>query len=218
MKVVNIIGEKFGRLTVKERVGIKGKSSLWLCQCDCGNYKEVTLQNLRQGTKLCGCLTKEISSERGKKSNIGIRSTKHGKFGTKLYNVWSGMKRRCYNCNSNYYKEYGGRGIIVCDEWKNGFQNFYNWSINNGYKDGLSIDRINTNGNYEPSNCRWATWKEQQNNRRNNIRIEYMGKKYTFAELSKILGIKERTLRGRYEKGWSDKQITDTIIHKNQFK
>lgn len=217
LKIIDVTGQRFGKLVVLKKTGVKNKSALWLCQCDCGNYKEVTLQHLKKGTKSCGCLSKEVAVERGRKSMIGERSKKHGMYGTKLYNIWAGMKRRCYNKNSNYYHEYGGRGIIVCNDWKYDFKSFYDWSISNGYKEGLSIDRIKTDGNYEPNNCRWATWKVQQNNRRNNVRIKYMGKEYTFKELSEILGIKERTLRGRYERGCTNEEIVDTTIHKNQF-
>ena len=107
------------------------------------------------------------------------------------------MKARCYNANNPYYYNYGGRGISICDEWLNDFSSFYNWAVNNGYKDTLFIDRINNNGNYEPSNCRWVTPKENSNNKRNNIYIAYKGETHTMSQWAEILQMSESTLRNR---------------------
>lgn len=149
------IGEKFGRLTVISR---NTKEKKWTCICECGNTVSVIASNLNKGnTKSCGCLQRDIRSITGKK---------HGMEGTKIYHVWKSMKQRCFNSNHKSFKYYGGRGITVCDEWKNDFQAFYDWAMANGYKEGLTIDRIDANGNYEPSNCEWVTQKQNNSHRR----------------------------------------------------
>ena len=117
------------------------------------------------------------------------------------------MKQRCYNSNSSVYKHYGGRGIEVCDEWVNSFENFYKWSMNNGFDPELTIDRINVNGNYEPSNCRWASWEVQARNRTNNLIIEYKGKEYMVYQLSEMSGINESTIYYRLKNGWTVEDI-----------
>ncbi|MBP1889811.1 hypothetical protein J2Z53_001394 [Clostridium moniliforme] len=128
-------------------------------------------------------------------------SKKHGLRYTKLYGVWGMMKQRCYNCCNKDYKDYGAREIRICDEWKNNVKIFYNWAINNGYEEGLTLDRINPNGNYEPNNCRWITNAEQQNNKRNTIHVLYKDKLLTLTELSNITNIKRETLEMRYIRG-----------------
>lgn len=162
-KVNDLTGKNFGKLTVIKYCGSnKNGRALWLCQCECGNTK-IILGNslLSKLTFSCGCYNKEHSK------NI---HTKHNMSYSKLYKVWQGMKTRCYNPNFIYYCNYGGRGITICNEWKNDFSKFYEWAINNGYKEGLTIDRINNNGNYEPNNCRWVTRAEQNRNKRYNKR------------------------------------------------
>lgn len=163
-KSENLTGVRFGRLTALEICGIdKTGSTKWKCICDCGNTKIVCASSLKKGnTKSCGCLAKEVSRELAK----NLPRYKHGKRYTKLWYVWQGMKQRCFNSNNKNYKYYGERGITICDEWKNDFNAFYEWAITNGYTDNLTIDRINNDGNYEPSNCRWVTNAEQQKNKR----------------------------------------------------
>lgn len=137
-------------------------------------------------------------------------STPHKKV---LRSRYDEMKQRCYNSNSSVYKHYGGRGIKVCDEWVNSFENFYKWSINNGFDPELTIDRINVNGNYEPSNCRWVSWEVQARNRTNNLIIEYEGKEYMVYQLSEMTGISEGTLYHRIKKGWTIPEILENPVN-----
>lgn len=217
MKKVDITNQRFGRLIALKRCERpKGHPAVWLCLCDCGNYKEVTLNHLRRGTKSCGCLSKEIAPERAKLAKLKERAIKHGDFGTKLYGVWAGMKRRCNNPNVLHYEDYGGRGIKVCDSW-NDYINFKEWAISSGYKEGLTLDRIDVDGNYEPSNCRWVGWHTQQRNRRNTVKIEYEGRMVTMQELSEITGIKAHTLDAR-RRGCTIEQIVDNTLHVNAYR
>lgn len=137
---------------------------------------------------------------------------KHGKYKTKLYNVYHSMLDRCLNEKSKVYKHYGSRGIKVFDEWLKDFSNFYNWAIGNGYKEGLSIDRIDVNGNYEPSNCRWVTQKEQNINKRNNKRYTYNSQTKTLTEWCRDLNINYERTRSRIRMGWDFEKAIKEVI------
>lgn len=207
---IDLTGQRFGRLVVVKMVGVDNRGECtWECKCDCGNIthpiKGSTLR-LRK-SQSCGCLQKEKISE---------RSSTHRGSQTRLYNIWSLMKRRCNNPKSTAFNDYGGRGITVCDEWKNDFQAFYEWSISNGYDDNLSIDRIDVNGNYEPSNCRWASQKVQTQNRRCAVIIKFKGKAQTLSEWAEESGIPYKTLHTRYSKGDRDVDLFRPIVKKSK--
>lgn len=170
-KVINMTGKRFGRLYVVKEIGRLRGAALFLCKCDCGNTKKITGIDLRSGrVNSCGCLKKEL---------ITKKNTTHNLTNSRLYSIYYNMMSRCTNKNSSHFSDYGGRGIKICNEWKDNFLNFYNWAISHGYSDNLSIDRIDVNGNYEPSNCRWATNEIQCNNKRDNIFLTYNGETKT---------------------------------------
>lgn len=201
MKKINLIGCKFGRLTVIEECKERDKHDkiVYKCICDCGKIINISGNSLRQNkTKSCGCLRKEVT---------GNRRLIHGKTKTRLYRIWQGMKTRCYNKNNKSYLDYGGRGIKLCDEWLNSFDVFSAWAVNNGYQENLTIDRINNDGNYEPSNCHWITNKENCNNTRKNVILTYNNKTQTIAQWADELNISYQTLHYRYKKGWDTKDI-----------
>lgn len=182
------IGMKYGQLTIKsiERVNSKLYVS---ALCDCGNTGTYMLVKLKDGhTKSCGCLHKKIMS------NI---LTSHGLYHTRIYKTWNGMIDRCRRKKNKSYKNYGGRGITVCKEWANDFMSFYNWAINNGYSEELTIERRDVNGNYEPGNCRWITNAQQALNRRDNHFVTYNGVTKTIAEWAKDLNMNYNTLINR---------------------
>ena len=223
-KLIDLTNQRFGRLVVIERTEIgNAKRPKWLCKCDCGSYKVVSSAHLRHGdTRSCGCLRREEVSRRSAAiaRRIGKNNKTHGMRGTRLYYIWCGIKRRCLNPNSKPYDRYGGRGITICDEWKNDFMNFYNWAMANGYQENLTIDREDNNGNYEPSNCRWVTMKVQANNRRKakyssrTHCLEFNGEIHSLMEWSRITGINYGTLQRRMELGWSTEKALTTPVKK----
>lgn len=191
----DLTGKVFGQWTVVERGKTNNCRKIeWICECSCGNIGEVSGNSLLAGkSTMCKECLRKIQSKKAKT---------HGKSRSRIYKIFCGMKSRCFNPNNYSYSHYGARGIVVCNEWMgdNGFDNFYEWSMKNGYSDELSIDRIDVNGNYEPANCRWATNKEQANNTRKNKKYEYNNQCHTLKEWSEIVGIDYFTLVSRINK------------------
>ena len=139
-------------------------------------------------------------------------STHNGRY-TRLYNIWSKMKQRCYDKNHTYYNRYGGRGIVVCDEWKNDFTTFRKWAYENGYTDNLTIDRVNNNGNYEPTNCRWITLQDQCNNRSTTRLLTFNNQTHSIAEWARIYGTSRNVIWYRLKQGWSvEKTLTTPFV------
>lgn len=185
---IDLTGQRFGKLVAINIVGKRGTYIAWKCLCDCGNECIVTSSHLRSGhTKSCGCIVRE-----------------HGESGTRLHEIWHGLIQRCTNKNTVNYAYYGGRGIRICDEWRNSYLNFRNWALSIGYNDSLTIDRINNDGDYSPDNCQWVDMKEQGANKRNNIYWTYNGQTKHLSEWARIVGISRMTLCQRvYRSNWS---------------
>lgn len=173
---------------------------MWNCRCKCGNAAIVSTDNLRSGqVKSCGCLGREVNLKAV--TRHGMSSDGNGKF-TRPYSIWCGMRQRCYYRKHVRWGCYGGRGIAVCDDWMK-FESFWKWAECNGYQDDLTLDRIDNDGNYEPSNCRWVTAKEQNNNSRNCRFIEFRGQIKTLRQWADDLGIGRSRLSYRINNGWT---------------
>ena len=212
MKQLNLTGKRFGKLVVIKTAGkTKNGAYLWQCKCDCGNEIIANVGNLKNGhTKSCGCLRVDRC-----KTNF----TKHGLEHTRLYGIWSDMRLRCYDEKNIAYHRYGGRGITICDEWKNDVKAFYDWATANGYKDSLTIDRIDNDGNYCPENCRWATVKEQASNRRSNILVTHNGKTQTMKKWANEVGTPYKVVWARMQKlGWSAERALTEPVKKGKWK
>lgn len=206
-KFQDLTGMRFGRLRVIKRDVNKGNYAMWRCVCDCGNQIVVRTSSLKNGhTQSCGCYHKDIASG---------SNTKHGLYKHRLYRIYQHMISRCTNCKENGYKNYGGRGIKVCDEWLKDFQSFAKWSMLNGYSDGLTLDRIDVNSDYSPLNCRWCTPKVQANNTRKNRILEYRGERHTMSEWSDILQMPYNLINSRIFRGWSVEKALTTPLNKS---
>lgn len=192
---VELSGKRFGRWSVLKFHDKKGKHLRWQCVCDCGNMGFVMSTNLLSGiSNSCGCLNRETTAK---------RNYKHALSSHHLFKVWRSMNNRCYNPKDIGYHNYGGRGIKVCKKWHT-FQPFYDDMIE-GYESGLTIERINVNKGYSPSNCKWATIEEQSTNRRNNRRLTIDGETKTVTEWAKEIGVDHSVIRNRLKYGWSHK-------------
>ncbi|MBA2878048.1 putative transcriptional regulator [Anoxybacillus kamchatkensis] len=207
-RLIDLTNKKFGRLSVVRRgENDKRGEARWVCLCECGNTTVVNGYNLRKGiTKSCGCYGRKRTSETKKT---------HGLTKTRIYGIWNNMKDRCYNTNNEAFERYGGKGISVCDSWKNDFSEFYKWAMENGYREDLTIDRIDNKKGYSPENCRWATTKEQSNNRENVHEVTYKGKTQTLSEWADELNIPYEVLYKRFYKGMPLDKVFDTEIKTN---
>lgn len=211
-RMKNIKGEKFGRWTVMEYSRQNPqKAAMWKCKCECDTVRDVRATVLITGrSKSCGCLGRE---------NAAKVTTTHGHTRgnrcSRLYNIYSSMKGRCLNPNVTNYHRYGGRGIKVCEEWINSFESFCDWALANGYTDELTIDRINNDGNYEPGNCRWATRKEQVQNRRNTRRDVIEGESLVVDQISKKYSLKYPTVSTRFHRGDRGKRLIRPVWGKS---
>ena len=194
-KSLDITGNRYGKLTaVRYSHTAKNYMQYWVFKCDCGN--EITTRKtavISGHCKSCGCMQKEVAAKEVVKTSI-----KHNHSNTRLYNIWKGMISRC---TLDGYKHYSEKGIKVCEEWRSDFMNFYNWAVSNGYNNKLTIDRIDSNGNYEPSNCRWATMREQAQNTSRNHFITHNGERKCIAEWCRELNIRTSTFCQRMKNG-----------------
>lgn len=200
---LDLLGQKFGRLTVIGETTERDFSFVvWACRCDCGAAVLTSSNALRQGvTRSCGCLRKDMRVA-GNVTHGGAR----GKRKERLYRLWKGMRQRCSNKKLAFAHRYVLRGIKVCDEWQNDYAAFREWALANGYRDDLSLDRIDPDGNYTPENCRWADWITQQNNRANNTRITVNGEHLTLAQAKRKYGIPTELHWKRRNRGWTERQ------------
>lgn len=205
-KLRDLTGQKFGRLKVIERSNSNKRGrALWLCECECGKIKVISGTNLISNhTQSCGCLLMESRYKHGYEINGNV---------DRLYSIWRHMIERCYNENVESYKNYGGRGITVCEEWKNDIESFRKWAIENGYAENLTLDRKENDKGYSPDNCRWADLSMQANNRRSNVLIEYNGETKTLMQWCRELGISFSTTQNRLNLGWSVERAFNEPVH-----
>lgn len=200
MSKVVLIGNKYNNLTIQKDLGMVEHSHIVQCVCDCGNIIDRRLDQIKSGAvKSCGCFKKSMLVKRNKANFYGT----HNKSKTRLYRIWADMKQRCINPKQKVYKNYGGRGIKICDDWKSDFMTFYNWAMNNGYSDKLSIDRLDVNGNYEPNNCRWVNQKVQLRNTRRTIIIKIGNQEKCLKDWCAVYNKPYSTVCGRIKSGYS---------------
>ena len=205
---IDVAGQKFGKWTAIRPTGEKTKNgtNIWLCECECGNVGFVSINNLRSGSsKSCGCISKERMSR---------LNYKHGGKNERLYMVWSTMLRRCRDTKTKDFENYGGRGITVCDEWKD-YSMFKAWALANGYDPNAkpqecTIDRIDGTKGYSPDNCRWVSAKVQQNNRRDNVLLTYNGETQMCAQWNRECGFSKNLVDSRIKRGWTVEEAITT--------
>ena len=210
--LLDLTGERYGRLTAISSTGVKkGTSMVWSFMCDCGNQVERASGEVRRGkTHSCGCLRSELSKAKMKSfQTLGtIASSTHRMTGAPEFISWDSMKQRCLNPDHKSFKDYGGRGVVICDRWIDSFDKFL---ADMGERpEGTTLDRVDTNGNYEPGNCRWATGKVQGNNKRSSRNITFMGLTRTLKQWADGAGISNKVLAYRLANGWDMKEALMT--------
>lgn len=210
----DLTGLHFGRLIVIKKSSDTSRKTRWDCKCECGNEVSVLGASLKSNnTRSCGCIKREMLIKRN--FVHGLQHQEDGRT-RRVYCIWARLKQRCRDPKVKEYKYYGGRGISISPEW-NAFKTFYEWAMSHGYADNLTIDRIDNDGNYESSNCRWSTRIEQSRNKRNNHLITYMGQTKTLAEWSEDFGMESSTLRQRFNHGWNlERAMTEPINDRGQ--
>lgn len=204
-KGLDLAGCVFGRWSVLSRAEKRPGSnySQWLCRCSCGTLKVVASKHLHGNSRSCGCLAVE---------SVVARSRTHGMVGSRTYSSWTTMKVRCTSPQHRSFENYGGRGIVVCDRWKNSFENFL--SDMGPRPDGRTLDRIDNDGNYEPGNCRWAPEQVQRRNKRNTVYLEVFGEKISLPDAAERFGVPSDQLRWRLKKGWSMEAAVTTALQR----
>ena len=193
-KVKNLSGQRYGMVVVTDKYFVKNGRVYWMCRCDCGNTFVRRSDIIKHpDVKSCGCYQKKRNKTSSLKHGDGSNKSEYHR----LYHSWQSMKNRCLNEKYVQFKDWGGRGITICDEWlgENGYINFKKWALSHGYNEKLTLDRIDVNGNYEPSNCRWITKTEQNKNTRKCKHIKYNDKYYTSPELGRLFGISATVVR-----------------------
>lgn len=215
--LIDLTGQRFGRLLVIGRAeNTQGRKTKWICQCDCGKRAAVETANLKSGRqKSCGCLRNEKSLIRIANYNKEHQSSRQ----KRIYKIWLSMRNRCYRKNHMAYPWYGGRGIRICEDWTN-YETFERWALLSGYGPGLTIDRIDVNGDYTPENCRWVTRKDQAYNRRDNHRLTFQGETLTITEWANRIGCTPTCIYYRLSAGWTLEEMltakSRSIRHKNK--
>lgn len=207
----DLTGRRFGRWEVLNYEGFWNNNYRYKVRCKCGTEKVVAINSLKSGKSVsCGCYAKELASSKSKHG-----CCKNNQM-SRLYQIWHSMIQRCCNPNDKAYKHYGGRGITVCEEWKDS-KNFVDWANSHGYADNLTIDRIDTNGNYEPSNCRWADWKTQANNTRRNHYVTIEGVTHTVKEWAGIYNQNVANIYWRVKQGMSFEEAITKPVRKGNY-
>lgn len=209
-ELIDIIGNKYGRLLVikKAEISKKHNKARWLCRCDCGNELIVDGYSLRSGhTKSCGCYYRDFMKTKGITHNMSR---------TRLYRCYISMKDRCYRRNILAYKDYGEKGIKVCDEWQE-FDPFMKWALSNGYNDKLTLERIDNSKNYSPENCRWATRTEQNRNTTRNVRTIIDGKQVLLVDIARMANV-DRSMVSKIHKvdGLEGKELLNECMRRNK--
>lgn len=213
-RLIDMTGKKFGGCLVLGREGTnKDRKATWECRCFCGKIFVAVGKDIRnRSTKSCGCLKTKVIRD------VGLKRKTHGETKSRLYNIWRGMKKRCYIPGDTSYKYYGAKGIKVCKEWLGSYESFRDWALKNGYKEHLTLDRIESDKDYTPDNCRWADWKTQERNRSNNVFVTFKDKKMTLSQVAEEIGESREMVGYRHKHGIDFEQPKREIVKRGDLK